>query len=304
MNIKTIVALTLIFPSLACAQTDAILDVAGEIQINGQTVINNQGQFVGGEVFKKSDFHMLGEYHYHSAEFDTVKDSVVIAEPGLWSEEITTVSTQVRTEQEGEIKNPNYIPGFYDEERTPEEYEQCDLVQCYNEYIWSDKEVENIYVTTNISTWKNIETNGISNMQGSWSNVETKNGQPHNEYSGQSTYKAEYEELVGNNNDNYRLGTSSPGYLNKYTSIGGDRTVGEVWFEGNDFAYTTKIDAIELNGIEYKNCLSESDGEEIVCQGIGIVQHEYYGILVSHISAEQITAANAVKPSKPMIMKK
>ncbi|MCK8086148.1 hypothetical protein [Vibrio sp. 1CM8B] len=304
MNIKTIVALTLIFPSLAYAQTDAILDVAGEIQINGQTVINNQGQFVGGEVFKKSDFYMLGEYHYHSNEFDTVKDSVVIAEPGLWSEEITTVSTQVRTEQEGEIKNPNYVPGFYDEERTPEEYEQCDLVQCYSEYIWSDKEVENIYVTTNISTWKNIETDGISNMQGSWSNVETKNGEPHYEYSGQNTYKAEYVELVGNNNDNYRLGTSSPGYLNKYTSIGGDRAVGEVWFEGNDFAYTTKIDAIELNGIEYNNCLSESDGEEIVCQGIGIVQHEYYGTLVSHISAEQITAANAVKPSKPMIMKK
>ncbi len=304
MNVKTIVALTLLVPSITYAEADAILDVAGEIQINGQTVINNQGQFVGGEVFRKSDYYMLGEYEYTKETLNTITSSKVIAQSGLWKESITTIRTEVLEEPEGQIKNPNYQPDFYDEERTPEEHEQCDLVECWNEYIWSDKLVQNTYVTTDVSNWQNHEENGISNMYGSWSGNQTKNGEVLYEYSDEITYKAEYIELVSNQSDSYRLGTSSPGYLNKYTSIGGDRAVGEVWFEGNDFAYTTKIDAIELNGIEYKNCLSESDGDEIVCQGIGIVQHEDYGTLVSHISAEQITAENAVKPSKVMAVKK
>ncbi|NOH33114.1 hypothetical protein [Vibrio chagasii] len=304
MNVKTIIALTLLVPSITYAEADAILDVAGEIQINGQTVINNQGQFVGGEVFRKSDYYMLGEYHYVKKQFNTVSNSKVIAKPGLWKEETVSVTTEVREEWEGSmVPNPNYVPDFWETNPTDDEINQCWEVQCDQEEIYKEELVENTYVRTETSLWENIESDGISNMQGAWSNVETKNGKLNYEHSAQNTYKSEYEELVGNNNDNYRLGTSSPGYLNKYTSIGGDRAVGEVWFEGNDFAYTTKIDAIELNGIKYKNCLSESDGEEIVCQGIGIVQHEYYGTLVSHNSAEQITAENAVKPSKVMALK-
>ena len=296
MYVKTIIALTLLVPSITYAQTDAILDVAGEIQINGQTVINNQGQFVGGEVLKKSDYYMLGEYHYHSKEFDTVKDSVIVAEPGHWSEEITTVSTQIRTEQEGEIKNPHYDPDFYEQPRTPEEETLCHINQCLSEYIWSDELVENTYVSTTISTWENTESDGISNMHGTWYNRETKNGKVSWENSSENYYKAEYIELVSNYNDNYRLGTSSPGYLNKYTSIGGDRSDGEVWFYGNDFSYTNKIDSIALNDINYENCLSDSDGEAIVCQNIGMVHHEAYGTLVKHTGPEVINMMNGTKP--------
>jgi hypothetical protein len=212
----------------------------------------------------------------------------IIAQQGLWQEEITSVGTDIRSESEGYIPNPNYIPDFWNSNPTQDEIDACYEVQCENEEIWSDKLVDNTYVTTTTDFWKNIEREGISTTTGNWSQLETKNGEviyeSNDSYNGEATYIS----LIDNYNDDYVLGTISPSYLHRYK----DTRDGRIWFDGDDFSYAVKVKTFTVNDVEFSNCLAESDGDEIVCPNLGLVYSEDYGSLQKHTASMTIDSTN------------
>lgn len=70
--------------SSAFASGDAILNVEGEIQINGQTVIDNSGNFVGLEFAQQnqvviSDYYMSRDGVYTYVSFDGFKEEITVS---------------------------------------------------------------------------------------------------------------------------------------------------------------------------------------------------------------------------------
>lgn len=292
MKYKTLASILLLLPTFVIAENNAVLDVAGEIQINGKTVINNEGKFIGGERFKKSDYFMSGEYHYRRVIGNELIETTIIAEENTWKQ--TRVSTREYNEINHNVKNPDYDPNFDWNNSTLEEQNECNQNQCQHEYIWDEDGVK--YVRKEIRTEKRNRTfseekistyrldfnqtyfNGTHQEDSDWKQEGTA------ELSIQMIHTSSNEIILGyvDNSQIAKITVSSIEILvSDDTFHSMYPKVGDSWVESEGFWYQTKLNTFTFNGKEYKNCLA--DGENIICPGIGIIYDEWYGSLVEFI---------------------
>lgn len=153
---RTIIA-SLVFASFTCFSADhAVLNVEGEIQINGKTVIDQNGLLTGtaqsnAQVVNLDDYEQaVGTYNYTEDRSWSdpygetwANESCDITE--VITEERVNYTAKCNSERFGSYSylNENYNPDFvsyYD--RSQEEWDQCSEVQCTQEDIWDDSTSE------------------------------------------------------------------------------------------------------------------------------------------------------------------
>ncbi|GAM66957.1 hypothetical protein JCM19236_3287 [Vibrio sp. JCM 19236] len=110
----TLLIAAAILPATALAN-NAVLNVEGEIQVNGKTVINSNGEVIG--VSGGAAGIVLDDYFGHQAtgSYSGERDNC------SWTEQVTeslvtyqeTCTDTWETYVTEEEPNPNYIPGFW-----------------------------------------------------------------------------------------------------------------------------------------------------------------------------------------------
>ncbi|GAM74752.1 hypothetical protein JCM19241_1095 [Vibrio ishigakensis] len=139
----TLLIAAAILPATALAN-NAVLNVEGEIQVNGKTVINSNGEVIG--VSGSPAGIVLDDYFGHQAtgsysgERDNCSWTEQVTESLVTYQEICTNTWEnFVTEEE---PNPNYIANFWGP--SAEAQDACYLVSCDQEYIWDDELQSNI----------------------------------------------------------------------------------------------------------------------------------------------------------------
>jgi hypothetical protein len=135
---KTILASLILASSASFAADHAVLNVEGEIQINGKTVIDQNGRLTTQDqtVVNLQDYEQAtGTYTYsmvrtvgYDGNTEVCDITETISETSADYDEVCTSKVYSYS-----TENPNYNPDFYP---TYEEQQACEAVDCWSETIW------------------------------------------------------------------------------------------------------------------------------------------------------------------------
>ena len=285
-KLALIISSGLLGSSMAYAAGNAVLNVEGEIQINGTTVINKAGVFVGASNLAELSDNVVqlsayeqqpGIYIYEKKGNDYSGVTVRTITENSWKE----VTTDTSSYQKDPEANPYYNPNWdWNGNGTEEERSECVAVSCDKAYT---KPVE--VVTKSINESKSTIAGDIITSTWSFSKIENDV-----EVNSGADRKVETFKNLSSASENYVIGTLTAEVSRyKIVSNGNDYdTVGTEFVSGNQISYSAKIPTFTAaNSKTYQDCLFDGNDtyaseQLIVCPGVGEVQSESLGKLVSY----------------------
>ncbi|MEZ9133662.1 hypothetical protein AB4143_05840 [Vibrio breoganii] len=283
---KTIIA-SLLLASGACFSADhAVLNVEGEIQINGKTVINSNGEVLSPDESEIKIADYEPSYGVYTRRFEDnfsypprECESTETFDEGYQSYEQECVSTE---DAYGDVPNDNYNPDFNWDTATQEEIDACNAVDCSSELTWGVIGTkEKIYTYTSSSRF----AEGREYFNNSFSDKTYLNDELISEWEDEGYRVSDIYDVIEAFTSKTTLGKAVFTYYAKHTVIESSNPdeVGDKFTVTEQVEYLHKLDNYNANGKTYTDCLmgnrksSFGDNNElyvttgVACKGKGFI---------------------------------